>query len=495
MLTGLFLLLTFEGMVRKLEPGIIGTLVFFIKDAVILYLGFLLVRRHKLPAGINHLFVAYILLIVLLLPNILVTFSHDPLLSVFGAKEYLLYPIVALATFAAFQDAAIPQLISFCRIIALLMVPTGVLAIIQTQLPASSWINMSVDGASLDAFSSAGHLRVSATFSFVAQFCVFLNMQIYMVILALHHFKDVKNKLLRLALLSTLPLLVISSYLTGSRGAVLADFVVLAIALGLAFVRMEFGKVWRFVAVGAAIAGIALLFQAFFPTLMATYSVREKGHVFGVSSEIQDRVFQAFTGWTADIDRVPFFGNGLGIMSNGSGSLSRYAASFRDVTWTETDIASTLFEGGVYMVFVWYAFRIYIVFQTTRLFLFQTRSELFLPAAFCQADIILIGLNSTMGIQPPIAIWFWLSVGLSTIFWWRSIHPLEPAPIPPPPPRPTKTGMRPVSIIAAPVPASQPKLAGTKTVAAPTPPETKPVVAPRPIRGRSSYADRLHKQP
>ena len=45
---------------------------------------------------------------------------------------------------------------------------------------------MSVDGESLEDFSSAGHLRVSSTFSFVSQFCCFLNMQMFMVFFALH---------------------------------------------------------------------------------------------------------------------------------------------------------------------------------------------------------------------------------------------------------------------------------------------------------------------
>ena len=113
--------------------------------------------------------------------------------------------------------------------------------------------------------------------------------------------------------------------------------------------------------------------------------------------------------------------------------------------------------------------------MTTRNFLLETRSELFLPGAFCVADIILVGLTGTMGIQPPVAIWWWMSVGLATTLWWRSLHPLQAAAIIVPP-RPTKTGMKP-----APLPAAAP----IGSVPAPTP-------GGRKAKGRSSYADRLH---
>jgi hypothetical protein len=216
-----------------------------------------------------------------------------------------------------------------------------------------------------------------------------------------------------------------------------------------------------------------------FPSLMSTYTVREKGHAFGVSDEIQTRVLQSFTGWIADAGQTPFFGNGLGIMSNGSDSISPYARSFRSLgIWEETDFATTLFEGGIYLIIVWYAFRYYIVFATTRNFLMHTRSDLFLPAAFCQADIILVGLTATLGLQPPIAIWWWLGVGLSTVLWWRSLHPLEEA-VAVAPPRPTKTGMKPM-----PAPAAIEAVAPAPSVA-----------GARKVRGRSSYADRLHGGP
>jgi hypothetical protein len=504
-LIALVLLLTFEGLLRKLEPSV-GIVIFLLKDVVILFMGLQIATRFRLPSAVNFLTMAYLGVAVFLLPCIINTAIHDPLLAAFGAKEYLLYPIVALAVFVVFQNSPMTEVIRFSRLVAFLMIPAGLVALLQTQLPASNWLNESVEGSSLEDFSSAGHLRVSGTFSFVSQFCCFLNMQMFMAFLALHGWKNLVGYR-KLVFLAPIPLLVVCSYLTGSRGAVIGNSSVLIIAVILACLRFELAKVLKFVWIAGAIAAVVVAFQYFYPSLMATYTVREKGHAFGVSTEIWGRVFEAFFGWTANIGDVPFFGNGLGIMSNGSDAISPYSRNFRLEGWTETDFATSLFEGGPYLIFVWYAFRYYIIFTTTRRFLFQTRKDLFLPGAFCQAFVILVGLTGTLGIQPPIAIWWWLGVGLSTIMWWRSVNPLA-GEVPETPLRPAAMIRRAALAIsnnptppptdeatASPQPVKRPKPAAPAKASAPVAPAAPtPPAKPAPIvRGRSSYADRLHR--
>jgi hypothetical protein len=501
----LAILLTFEGLLRKLEPGVIGIMIFLLKDVVIVYLAFQLLRFHRLSSAINFISVSYLTVAVFIVPNFLQTMGHDPLLAIFGAKEYLLYPIVGLATFTAFENAPVSRVIQFARFLAFLMIPAGLVAILQTQLPVDSWINLSVDGESLEGFSSAGHLRVSSTFSFVSQFCCFLNMQMFMVFLALHGGMKKMTFFQKLMLLAPVPLLIICSYLTGSRGAVIGNTMVLVFAVGLACMRLEFAKLLKFVWIAAAIGLVVIVFQALSPDLMATYTTRERGHAFGVSHEIQGRIWDAFFGWTPHVVEVPLFGNGLGLMSNGSEAISSYSRNFRIASgWTETDFATTLVEGGPYLMIVWYLFRYYIIFQTTRRFLFQTSKTLFLPGAFCQAYVILVGLTGTLGIQPPISIWWWLSVGLSTIIWWRSIHPfaedLEPEPepahtklAPAAAPKP-QAALGPFTVRKTPAPAEAATVSPPAPAVEPTPPPSPLPPGAKPIRGRSSYANRLHRR-
>ena len=74
-------------------------------------------------------------------------------------------------------------------------------------------------------------------------------------------------------------------------------------------------------------------------------------------------------------------------------------------------MSNTIFEGGYYLVFTWMGFRIFVVLLAVFTALSIKRSNLFLSAAACTGYIITFGLSGTLGIQPPMAIWFWLAIG------------------------------------------------------------------------------------
>jgi hypothetical protein len=113
-------------------------------------------------------------------------------------------------------------------------------------------------------------------------------------------------------------------------------------------------------------------------------------------------------------------------MSNGSDTFSPYAAGWRNRLWTETDFASTLFEGGYYLAVIWYGFRLYVIALTMGRFIKEISGEFSLPMAFTQAFVIVVGVTGTLGIQPPIAIWWWLGVGTILVFGWKCVGPSEP---------------------------------------------------------------------
>jgi hypothetical protein len=240
--------------------------------------------------------------------------------------------------------------------------------------------------------------------------------------------------------------------MTGSRGAVLTDLVVLAVACGLSLMKFQARSAIRFVVIFAALFFLLIVMQYAVPDAFEVYSAREDGQLVGASSEIRDRVYDSFFGWTSDISTTPFLGYGLGIMSNGSDSLSQYAAIIRGNSWTETDFASTLFEGGIYLVVIWYLFRYFVIFQCVRRFLGTNTDILSVPMAFAVGIVMVIGLLETLGIQPPIAIWWWFAVGSTMLFWWKNQEVAKPDPDSP----------------------------------------IRPPTAPK-VRGQSAYAARLHE--
>jgi hypothetical protein len=448
----LVVLLTFEGLARKLQVGNTGIAIFLFKDFVVLAIAVYVVRMPRHPA-LDFLWGAYLVTAVLFIPVIMWTAVHDPILAIFGAKEYLLYPIVAFAVFFAFHNQPVEQIYRFFRPLALLIIPTTYIAVWEHRLPVTHWLNRSVEGDDLAAFSAGGELRVSSTFSFVAQYCAFLNAEIFMTMIALNNLRGVPI-LLRLVYWTLFPLLVVGCYITGSRGAVVGDMVLITLAGLLVSAKFQFRVLIRvLIIIGAILITIGLA-QYFFPDIFAAYSARESGHLIGVSSEVQTRVFGALFDWTQQAFSVPFLGHGLGIMSNGSDYFSDYAGTFRSTgIWTETDLATTLFEGGIYLIVVWYGFRYYIIFEMVKRYFFEVRGEISISSAFCTAFIIVVGLTATLAIQPPIAIWWWLAVGSALSLWWKCASPQSEIPEEP----------------------SEP-------------------VAPveRKIRGRSAYAERLH---
>jgi hypothetical protein len=446
----LILELVFEGLARKLEIKGTNVAIFLLKDLIIAALGLQLIYLRR-PKPLDFLLIAYLVEALLFIPLVIETSTHDAVLAVFGAKEYLLYPIVAFAMYTAFENAAVPEIVAFFRTLALLLIPTTALSLIEVHLPPTHWLNLSVEGSSLDAFAAGGHLRVSGTFSFVSQYCGFINAEVFIVMIALNNLRDLGG-FKKLVYLSLIPLLIISSYITGSRGAVLINCIIIGMAAGLSLVKFQAKSTFRVVVIIIALLLTLGVVHVALPDAFAAYSEREQGHLLGASSEIQGRVYDALFGWINDAFTTPFFGNGIGIMSNGSELISNYASHVRYSMWTETDFATTLFEGGLYLIIVWYAFRWYVILQAIRRFIEMGGDQLTLPAAFCVGFIITVGLTGTLAIQPPVAIWFWLAVGTALLLWRKSVEPKITGP-----------GNDPA------LPAAEKKL-----------------------RGRSSYADQLH---
>jgi hypothetical protein len=366
-------------------------------------------------------------------------------------KQYLLYPVVALGFVTAFEYSPLSEIVRMMRRVTFLIVPTTIIAVIQQHLSPDHWLNLSVEGAQLGNFSSAGHLRISSTFSFVAQYCAFLNFALVTAVVSLHGLGALR-RWQQLFFIAMLPAIFLCSYMTGSRGAVMGNLGALAIGIGLIILRLDLRNTIRIIGIGTGILIVIFTCQFFDPDLFSTYSVREQGRLVGVSDEIMDRVYDSFFGWTNGVIGVPVLGYGIGIMSNGSDQFSQYADIYRAKgAWTETDFATTLFEGGPYLIIVWYGFRYFVIFDTTRRVLSRLRADVAVPAAICQGFVIIIGLLGTLSIQPPIAIWWWLGVGLTLTFWLRSHEPVG----------------------------DEPGLEG-------------PVPVVRKLRGRSAYADRLH---
>ena len=416
LLYALISILVFEGILRKLAPTSIGPIIFFLKDILCLT-AFYFIAKVKLASTLKLLYSRWVAVVIAFCPLLIYTAMLDLPLSIFAAKQYLLYVAAGLLVPMAFPPDAVEKFKRFSFFFAALVIPTTLVAVMQNSLPASHWLNRSVGGESLEAFAAAGFLRVSSTFSFTGQYSWFLNAVCAFVLLNFFLPYYTKTSLKWMVTLAFGISFMIGVFITGSRTSVIGSGGCLIIGFLLAS--------WKApsLTISKGLIAATIMFVSFTlartvrPQYFAAYDKRSSGTKdISHEEEIQDRVLDGFTSWTTWFwEQEPtavLIGNGLGVMSNGADRVSVYAYFIRATGfWTEGDTATTAWEGGLYLLTVWYGFRLIIMALCFNLWRKIKQGKYAVPASFLLANVIISGTIGNLGMHPPVSIWWWLSVG------------------------------------------------------------------------------------
>ncbi|MEQ9822915.1 MAG: hypothetical protein ABQ298_00850 [Puniceicoccaceae bacterium] len=412
----LILTLVFEGITRKFIPVSFGKFLILLKDGILVLMAFFVITM-PISGSLRMLRNIYAAFALLLAPLIAYTAVKDPILAVFGAKQYLLYPFTLFGFVLGFQDYQKRDFVMPGRWLTVLLIPLTLLAVVQIFLPDSHRLNLSVTGEDLSAFKAGGRLRVSSTFPFVAQFCYYL--AILLPILWVTHtlrLRTSANTLFKKleSLVVIIPFFIVANVITGSRLAVLTNVMVIAFAAGLLALRGKTHNIGRLIAFIAGISISVVAARLIVPEAFEAYEARTGDHAIVDEDELSERAGHILTGWwhIYQYQDPGMFGFGIGVMSNGVQNFSGYAAAIRDRVWGETDLANTVLEGGLYFVFIWMGTRVAIVLLCLQVYLSIQHSKLIYIAAFAMGYILFNGLTQTLGIQPPLAIWWWLAIGL-----------------------------------------------------------------------------------
>lgn len=419
----LVVVLVFEGMFRKLLPSALGLPVFFLKDFICIAVLYH-INKLRLSGLLKQLLGRWQNLLLAISPSLLYTASLDFPLGLFAAKQYLLYVVVGLLVPIAFPDHSLEQYRRFAFYIALLVVPTTFVAVLQNSLPATHWLNLGVGGESLQGFSAGGYLRVSSTFSFTGQYSWFLNAICPFIMLELFYpYVASPSKRWPIAALLSSAFLV-GIFITGGRTAVFGSVGSIVAGFILANIKAPAATLSKGIVIGAVLLSSLFILRAVKPEFFAAYDTRSKGYKKGFTDnselsgteEMQNRIIDSFTGWTSWFwvqEPVPvLLGNGLGVMSNGADKVSIYAGVIRSTGfWTEGDTATVAWEGGLYLLVIWYGFRLLMIGTCLKLWRSIRQSKYGIPASFLLANVLINGVMGNIGMHPPIAIWWWLSIG------------------------------------------------------------------------------------
>lgn len=107
----------------------------------------------------------------------------------------------------------------------------------------------------------------------------------------------------------------------------------------------------------------------------------------------------------------------MGVMSNGSENFSDYAKRIKTfngvgVFWTEQDLETVVWEGGLLLLIIFYGFRVYMILYCISIWRTLKKREYVAATSLLIGNVVISAIFGGMAKQPPVSIWFWLAIGM-----------------------------------------------------------------------------------
>jgi hypothetical protein len=223
-LFGVFVLLVFEGALRKWAFPSAQAQIYLVKDAILLavYLGFVLDGRRNQPALRGVASIRIVLLLAFAFGCIEVVNPNSPsvLVGFNGLRAYFIYAPIAFILPYAFKSRE--HLLHMIRRYLVMAIPVALLGFMQVAAGPDSFLNTYVsyteESAVLVHFGSENIVRTAGTFSYISGYTAFL---IFIAFLAIGYNLAngwrIKNNI---APILALTLIVGAMFTTGSRAPV-----------------------------------------------------------------------------------------------------------------------------------------------------------------------------------------------------------------------------------------------------------------------------------
>ena len=223
-LFGVFVLVVFEGALRKWAFPSAQAQIYLVKDAILLavYLGFVLDARRNQPVLRDVTSIKVVLLLAFIFSCFEVLNPNSPsiLVGLMGLKVYFLYVPIAFILPYAFKSRE--HLFHMIWRYLVLAIPVALLGLIQVAAGPDSFLNTYVSHsegpAQLAHFGSENIVRTSGTFSYISGYTAFLTFIAFLAIgYNLANGWRIKNNIVPILALT---LVVGAMFTTGSRAPV-----------------------------------------------------------------------------------------------------------------------------------------------------------------------------------------------------------------------------------------------------------------------------------
>jgi hypothetical protein len=368
-----YLLLIFEGALRKWLLTSWGQPLFFIRDPCVLAI-YWIAWRHGFYPRANALATAAIalgflglLLIVLQAGGVAAGIDKWPLLAAYGWRNYFLYIPFPFVIGATLRRADLERI---AKITFLLAIPIAVLVALQFRAPLDAPINVGFAASSAQQFHGLAldmnHTRPMGTFTsdvgqkeFVVTGLALL-MALWVSPASRRYLKLWQMLIVSCALLTCLAL-------SGSRGAMLASaLVVIAAVASAAVVR---GQARRTLVVPTVLAVLAvalypLLFPEGYSTFLNRWTEAQASETQVFAWGFFGRVFYAFYDFFHFLGSTPALGYGVGLAGNASLILGVSIPGFSG--WAESDWSRHIVDLGPFIGLIFIGYRVALVLQVAR---------------------------------------------------------------------------------------------------------------------------------
>lgn len=344
-----FLLLLFEGALRKwFLPGLSQGLL-IIRDPVVIWIYYLCYVRGIFPLNNPYLQRCFQWVALAVVLSFLINNVH-PLTIAYGARTNLLhFPLIfVMARVLSFEDV-----VNFGKGFLLLALPMTWVVAQQFQADRFDAINVAAGGTGHQMMTSGDKVRASGTFSFVSGIVFYYCFAVAYIIYGFLTKRTFPKWMLYLGTSASLLAMVTA----GSRSVIAECLQVLACIGFLAYYKpSEFGKITGSV-LGFSILGAILYSQLdIFQEGLEFLSLR-----FEEAANVEGNPIEAYFTRYYDIIVAPyyynmwtgFFGNGLGSATRAGSALSGGMGG-AEISWSRQVLENGLLVGGIYILWrIW----------------------------------------------------------------------------------------------------------------------------------------------
>ncbi|MGB0562403.1 MAG: hypothetical protein ACPGVO_11440, partial [Spirulinaceae cyanobacterium] len=338
----------------------------------------------------------------------------SPLVGILGLKSYLFYiPLIWMMP-SLFRSEE--ELFIFLRNHLFLLIPVGLLGIVQFFSPINSPINQYIPGRDepIATFGFAGsrNVRITSTFSYLNSYQGYLS-ACFGLLIPLVSFP--KSRRWQLIIYCEVFLIALNGFMTGSRTPIIAAVLFSIGYFGIRLLRKpELMLTWAVRILPFSLVALSVMFVAFRPVIEAF------GERVTSNEDLPERIAYSFVGPFDLIDFTGFDGFGVGATHAGTLSL-RLALGLPYPPplpiELEPEMARVALELGPIGFSLWYGMRLAIIGGLFLVFL-QLRRPFLRDLALAGALMHTVLFTNHMVFHNSFAPYYWLYTSFLYLLPW-----------------------------------------------------------------------------